>query len=447
MMSGDSVKAHDTSTSVGELISCAMAFASSTHRQSGKLVPLCVLVCVLVLLASGCSEQSDSGQVRVNAPSGVQLPAPAFLSSRAIIQSNIDARVKLTIEGVDYPAQRNNTSPGDTTWVGDVFVPPGSDATLSVEWVETGVVGLPSELDGELMLASHTSVITGINTNRAIQIAAGDYDINSSPEKPLPALDIDGDNFGNLEERMEGSNANNFNSTPPADVVILYNPNAPVIDGSYDSIWQTAQFQDQARQDLNIDNILVDNQVTPVAEDRRYRWAAMHDGQYLYVAVFAEASGQQTPFSDSTEAYNDDAVDIYWDGNDSKGTAYDGVDDHQVIIALLSTDGQGSANRSGQPNTRFELGDRSAPISATALEFATCLCSTEGEQQLYEIKLDLQAAKIPIDRIFGFDIQLNNDELGGPRDTKWAWHNDTGMDDTWRFPIRMGSARLEPVPQ
>ncbi len=63
------------------------------------------------------------------------------------------------------------------------------------------------------------------------------------------------------------------------------------------------------------------------------------------------------------------------------------------------------------------------------------------------MKLDLQRAGISIGESFGLDIQLNNDVDGGERDAKWAWANDTGQDDTWRFPIRMGTARLELGPE
>ena len=93
----------------------------------------------------------------------------------------------------------------------------------------------------------------------------------------------------------------------------------------------------------------------------------------------------------------------------------------------------------------MQFGDRSAPIDPAAIRFGVCLC--QGDQQIYEFRIDLNAGRIPTDTTFGFEININNDVDGGIRDAKWAWFNDTGVDDTWRFPLKMGNVRLEAPPQ
>ena len=405
---------------------------------------LSLSLCLVFL--GGCSGEPASGELSLNQPGGLVLSSPEFLSGRAIDESNLDVRVNVDVDGVVYPATQLASSPDDARWLGEVFVPEGSDATLTVNWFETGVAGLPAELEGELLLAIYETLIPGIDENRSISIDTAAYIVDSTTADPRPDLDIDSDGVGNLQERLEGSDPNDA-TDGPLDVVITYTPNAPVIDGRYDSLWNTSQFEDEDDNELLIDNVQIDKSVVQPGEDRRYRWAGMHDGQFLYLMVFGEADGAQTPFGDSPLAYDDDAIDIFLDGNNSKGTSYDGVDDYHVIITLLSTQGAGSSNSTATANTRFELGDRSSPIDISAFEFTTCICTAAGEQQIYEVKLDLQQAGIPIDEPFGLDIQLNNDVDGGERDAKWAWHNDTGQDDTWRFPIRMGTARLEPEPR
>lgn len=417
--------------------------ASGAHRISRVLQTFLLLPFILL---SACQDNPSSDQLEFNTPGGLTLTRPDFLLGRAIDETAVQARVSVDIDSVNYPAQQIASSQDDVNWQGEVYVPEGSDVTLNVDWVETSVAGLPAELQGELLLATYSVLIPAVAENRAVEVRLADYLTESTQNDPHPELDLDGDGFGNLQERLADANPNDAIDRP-ADVLILFNPNAPVIDGRYDSLWNTAQFRDTERENLLIDKVLVDEGVVQPGEDRRYRWAGMHDGQFLYLLVFAEVSGNQTPFGDSALIYNDDAVDIFWDGNNSKGTTYDGIDDFHAIIALLSSQGGGSPNRTGTSFTRFEQGDRSAPITVDAFEFATCLCSSTGEQQLYEIKLDLATARIPVDKRFGLDIQLNNDVDGGARDAKWAWYNATGQDDTWRFPLRMGTARLEPDPR
>ena len=407
---------------------------------------LCLLLPLSLLAA--CDSGSSGGQLQVNESAGLQLYKPDFLQSRKIDETQVEARVSVNVGDVEYPAVQLTSPAGDTSWRGEVYVPEGSDATLTVDWVETGVPDLPEALSGELLLANYSVEIPGINTNQAVTVDIRDYAIAPSDEEPRPELDLDGDGYGNLRERLEGTGPNDADEIPP-EVVISYYPRAPEIDGKYsnpdnDPVWDNAQYLDEADNDLFINQVLIDKGVVQAGEDRRYRWGAMHDGEFLYLLVFAEKFGDQTPFGDSELGYEDDAIDIFWDGNNSKGTSYDGVDDFHAIIPLLTS--QGDANATGSGDTRLEYGDRSIPIDVSMFDFAVCLCSAPEQQQVYEVKLDLQAAQIPVDEPFGLDIQLNNDVDGGERDAKWAWHNDSGEDDTWRFPVRMGTARLEPVP-
>ncbi|WP_430881113.1 sugar-binding protein [Granulosicoccus sp. 3-233] len=416
--------------------------AAGTQRRTVGMGRCACLLLPLSLLTA-CDSASSGGQLQVNEPAGLELYRPGFLQSRKIDDTRVEARVRVDVGDVEYPVVQLASPAGDTSWRGEVQVPQGSDVTLTVDWVETGVEDLPAELGGELLLANYSVDISGINSNRAVDVDISEYVIESTEEDPRPELDLDGDGFGNLRERLEGTGPNDADQIPP-EVVIAYHPRAPRIDGSYDSIWNNAQFVDEADNDLFINQVLIDKGVVQPGEDRRYRWGAMHDGEFLYLMVFGEKFGEQTPFGDSDLAYEDDAIDIFWDGNNSKGASYDGVDDYHAIIPLLTS--QGAANATGRADTRLDSGDRSIPVDVSMFEFAVCLCNAPEQQQVYEVKLDLQAANIPVDEPFGLDIQLNNDVDGGDRDAKWAWHNDSGQDDTWRFPVRMGTARLEPAP-
>ncbi|MFK8075185.1 MAG: sugar-binding protein [Granulosicoccus sp.] len=408
---------------------------------AGKNLPQAILF-LAVVFVSACTD-TPNGSATLNQPDGMVISAPEFLNARAIVQGNLDARVSVEIDGVDYPATR--TSATASPWVGQVFVPVGSDPRLKITWVETDVAELPVSFQGELPLAVYDRNIgQAITVNQSVEIETGDYQTSTSDTNPLPQLDADSDGASNLEERQAGSRPGDARDIPPS-VLILYTDRAPVIDGRYDSLWGQAQFLDQQRESLTIENVVLDDGVVQDGEDRNFKWAAMHDGEYLYVLVFAERGPQQSPHGDSPELFfQDDSVDIYWDGNNSKGASYDGFDDYHVITALLGSDG--GENQSSQPATsRMQFGDRSAPIDPAAIRFGVCLC--QGDQQIYEFRIDLNAGRIPTDTTFGFEININNDVDGGIRDAKWAWFNDTGVDDTWRFPLKMGNVRLEALPQ
>lgn len=413
------------------------------RKLSASRLGLCVLIAGVV---TGCTDGSSGGQIAVNQSDGLLIDRPGFLTSRAINESNVEARLRVEVLAGPDPEVVLNSVPGSTQVVGEVFVQPGSDATLTLEWFETGVDGLPDTMQGDLLLASWSQVIPSISSDMTLDIDDSDYDVMSTDP-----LDIDGDELGNLQERLDGSNPNDAADPNPgeeiAQVLILFNEDAPIIDGGFDSTWNLAQFLDRDRERLAVDNILIGDGSDQASTEQPYRWAGMHDGEHLYLLIFGESGNDQTPFSDSVFIYDDDAIDIYWDGNNSKGSGYDGFDDHQVIIALLADEEGDVANSSNLETSRFEFGDRSRRIPDTAIEFGICLCAGTDDQQIYEVKINLAAARIPIGETIGFEIQINNDTDGDERDQKWAWANDTGQDDTWRFPLRMGTARLEPLPQ
>lgn len=392
-----------------------------------------------VALLSSCSDTSTSTVV-LNQVNGLELSPPEFLQARAINRSNLTPRVTVVTDSVNYEARHTNV--GTSPWVGQVYVPEGSNPVVSVMWVETGVPGLPAEFNAELPLAIYTTSVDNVTLNQVLEISSNQYVTRSTDDLPLPQLDIDADGASNIEERQAGSRPGDAQDVP-SSVTILYNSRAPIIDGLYDSLWNTAQFRDQRSAQLSIDNVLVYSGAVDSAISSEFKWAAMHDGTYLYVLVLSESGADQTPFGDSDELiYNDDSVDIYWDGNNSKGSRYDGVDDYHLIVGLL--DGEGAANRFSSDKVRVQLGDNSAPLDFDAVQFAVCLCN--GEQQAYEFRFELDKVGIPVDTTFGFEVNINNDVNGAERDAKWAWFNDTGIDDTWRFPLRMGNVRLEPLP-
>jgi len=61
----------------------------------------------------------------------------------------------------------------------------------------------------------------------------------------------------------------------------------------------------------------------------------MHDGTNLYLRIRVSNDGFSPVVNDSVDFWHDDSIEIFIDGDNSKGLSYDGVNDFQ---ALLRTD-------------------------------------------------------------------------------------------------------------
>jgi hypothetical protein len=224
------------------------------------------------------------------------LSPPEFLQARAINQNNIAARVSVVADGVTYEAVQTNAT--SAPWIGQVYVPEGSNPTVNVMWVETQVSGLQPVYNGELPLAMFSADVGDVDTNQSLEITTDQYTTRSTTENPVPLLDVDSDGASNIEERQAGSRPGDAQDIP-SSVLILYREESPVIDGEYDELWNTAQYRDQDGEVLGIDKWLIGEGIMDPSLGNNMRWGGMHDGTYLYLIVFAENGPYQTPNGDS----------------------------------------------------------------------------------------------------------------------------------------------------
>jgi len=272
------------------------------------------------------------------------------------------------------------------------------------------------------------------------------------PAEPLPPVTID---EPVVPEPVEEEPL----PTVDADVVIprIAPSDAPGIDGRNvamqtngvrDGEWAAATSFDARGSRLFIDRLMVDNG-TDESNGQAFRaWSAMHDGEYLYVLVVVEDDGRRV--RDSEQVWRDDSLEIYVDGNNSRNPTYmDGEDDDSSrLIPLLepgttrqgTTDGLVSGFLSVDAPIRidFATGPGIGPAGIRRPRF---------EQDVYEVRIDLDSAGILPGRPFGFELQVNDDDDGGDREAKWGWahpaRTDVDIDFTFRDPSFMGTAVLE----
>jgi len=440
-----------------------------TMNSAVKLSIKLLVSSFLAVFLSACSS-NDSSSLSVEASDGVQewqLEPPAMLLNRAV---NADLLLPdVTLNGARLNMESVNVG-GGTVFQGTTQVIEGEDVALRVDWIEFFE-------NRELLLAVSETTYESISGNTNVILREDDYVFDDLAT--YPRLDDDNDRVANLTEREEGSNP--FSSTDPGQFrsnafLNQIDPSrAPKIDGSYDTIYGEAQFRDRDGELLYLNNRILgfDPERPDTDGNTEFRWAGFHDGQYLYLYVFGEDAARRSTHGDSLEPWQDDSIDIFWDGNRSRGSTYDGVDDHHIIIPLVKY-GQNARNASNlysnpgtpqeqliegspDPEGRAETGFNSLDIPEVVgglgfggldgVVFATCVCP---ETDTYEIRLDLEKLQIPVDRSFGFEIQINNDVDGNIRDSKFGWRAPDAGDEltndiTWEDPSSMGLLELLPV--
>ena len=197
------------------------------------------------------------------------------------------------------------------------------------------------------------------------------------------------------------------------DGVVLRTDLAPVIDGTIDPVWSGAN-------QYPIQNVIIGSAVPAADLSASYR--ALYDATNLYLLVTVS---DETLINDSgTSWYFDDGVELFVDGDHSQGASYDAND---FQFGVRWSDG----------NTII-AGANSAPVPTGAV---ASLASAPGGYRL-EMRLPLSGLSInpTAGYQFGLEVQVNDDDDGGDRDTKISWHS---LDDnTWMYPSQFGSVAL-----
>ncbi len=371
----------------------------------------------------GCDTQSSA--TTTDSPDVVFTLPALFSDGRALDTTKIPPTV--SVNGSNVPMNCTGTN-----CTGTLNVAPDTDFTVTIEW-----------RSGDLLLATFEQVVNSTANGNTLTVNSGDYntnhDNNANGTRDFDELDAtDTTDIDVVIPRIDASN------TPMIDGLdVRFEPNSFTLAGE----WSSAVASDRNGQSLFIDNLMIGNNIN--TSNIFHFWAAAHDGTYLYMLVVSDDIGLN--FSDSDTIHDDDTLELFFDGNNSKLTSYDGVDDRHIQLALLEA-GTSSPNNSGFANARILPGPNSLPVPTDLLLAAgletgpRSLRDSSRQQDIYEIRIKLDQLGITVGQPFGIAVQLNDDDNGGARDSKWGWihpaRTNANVDNTWIDPSFMGVAVL-----
>lgn len=191
---------------------------------------------------------------------------------------------------------------------------------------------------------------------------------------------------------------------------------APVIDGEMDELW-------------NRFPLITNNNYPEVSsgianlsggwKDASYSFRSAWDEDNLYMFIVAK---DETFMDDSGDDawYNDDSFELYLDGDNSKGSSYDGTNDWALHWMY---------NEATILEPDFDLG--------TDMKWAY---TDDGIALEMAIPLDSIGVTAAVGSMFGIEVDYNDDDDGGDRDTKIKYY--TTIDDSWQNPSTFGTAVL-----
>lgn len=243
--------------------------------------------------------------------------------------------------------------------------------------------------------------------------------ITITPINNTPAATTDNYNVAknsSLVQAVSGgvlSNDVDLDSYRSNNLVIAAASSAPVIDGTEEAIWTSVTSR-------NLNNKLYGPEPTSYLQGSGY-FKTLWDANYLYVLVRVY---DNVLINDSPENWQDDAVEVFIDGNNSK-TAPRDANDLQYVF------GYGDATP-----VEYHQSNR-----LTGVSFGR---TNTADGYITEIRIPWTTiGTTPIaNNAIGLEIHIADDDNGGERDLKRTWND--AYDWSYMSPQHYGTAILGP---
>ncbi|MBN2593512.1 MAG: tetratricopeptide repeat protein [Sedimentisphaerales bacterium] len=184
-----------------------------------------------------------------------------------------------------------------------------------------------------------------------------------------------------------------------------------VIDGKAEALWSEAR-------EYKIGNVIY----SPISSDGDFSasYKTLWDAQNLYVLVDVTDDSLK---NDSDDFWQDDAVELFIDADNSKSGGY-GDNDYQFHFGWAEANpSMGESQHNRTEGVEYAVGRADAGYRVE-IKFPWTTLGVKPSA----------GAKI------GLDVHVNDDDDGGDRDIKLAWHGKE--DNAWQTPRAFGTAEL-----
>jgi hypothetical protein len=193
--------------------------------------------------------------------------------------------------------------------------------------------------------------------------------------------------------------------------VLIRSPDAamPVIDGVVDNVWSFSTEQSIT--------ITVAGSAPSSPADCSGTWRALWNWEHIYALVIVKDEALRAD-SGMPSSWNDDSVEFYVDGDNSKGATVD-ENDHQYCFRWNTTVETPRANHHGEP-------------SLVGVEYAVV---TTADGYLFEIRIpwtSIMGGPPVAGQLIGIEVWINDDDDGGDRDSQISWYGTDG--GAWNNP-------------
>lgn len=333
-----------------------------------------------------------------------------------------------------------------------------------------------------LLIARYDTTLDPITEPVRLEVSANQYTTTGVE------FDADDDGVSNLSELNAGTNPT---SAQDIDVVIprLAASDQIGVNGQTGAIWDRYIIRDWNNDLPRIDNLMIDRNALRADGEAEFYWQAVHDGESLFIIVYGESTDRATPIRDSAVATRDDAVHLFFDGDNSKLNNYDGINDLFITIPLIAARKPADAslgllpvitddgdyifdsqrhiavgdpttpvfvepapqqgNTSEPENGQWSVGPdgEAAPLDPIGFKFANGPYNPAS--QVYELKIPIASLGIQVGQPFGFEVQIESDHNGGDSDARYGWKhpsktsNGPDVNNTMQDPSFMGTVVLD----
>lgn len=357
---------------------------------------------MLVPFLAACN--ADTEVVQVSAASMTEIELPEVLRT----VSGIDTaalQLQVSVNNVATELQRSE----DDIWRGSVDVPINQSLRVAVEWGteygNSGYLRLAQQQQFQFVGSEETTIVfeNGYTTN-----FDDDNDTRTNlaellqNRSPVDRKDVFIGANGAFAEGLTYPSSGVCGHKIPVSVITF----GAEADPGQDTWWCAKLQSSLIDPDGNVQNI-ENLQITVNVEDE---------------ILFTDGGS----VSDD-QFHHDDSIEIYIDGDNNKRGPYDGVNDFQFRFIPIG-DGEFTVARGPGSFTPTNLNGSFEYFNGGYVLTAT---------------IPLQEVGIRKGLEFGINVEVNDDDDGGDRDTKYAWVAAEGVDNSWSNTQLFGTSQVE----